>query len=159
MTAGQYSMKLTLLGPLGLFAGIMVAVRPDWAGPVLPGSPKAHKVALLEIPSMIFISSGNGLWIFGSAMISLLITVGLQHAILPPAHRVWPVTLGLAIAALVSFALGVQARLSRARLLLKRQTGRERMLRPVHSAYWIRVEYWSFLYAGLAIWMQTRNSS
>src|SRR5215470_9644252 len=43
-TEGQFYIKLCLLGPLGLAGGILMLVRPEWAGPLRSDSTRAHKI-------------------------------------------------------------------------------------------------------------------
>jgi len=100
-------------------------------------------------------TSGRGIWILGSLCLSLALMMGVDHYVLPPGDRIWPVAVGLALAGLFSVALGVHARLSPPRLILERHTGRELMRKPVHSWYWIRAEYWGILFLGLAIFLLT----
>jgi len=104
---------------------------------------------------MIFISRGKGGWIFTGLFISLSIVVGLQRFLLPQANLKWLVCLALALTGAGSVALGVHARLSPERLMIERQTGRERKMRLVHSVYGIRAEYWGGLFLILACWLLT----
>jgi hypothetical protein len=104
---------------------------------------------------MFFVWSGKGIWIFGIPMISLSILLMADRYLFPPAHHVWPISLGLAIAGLANIVLGVRSRQSPPRPILERQTGRERYMRPVCSAYWIRAEYWGVIFLALAAWFLT----
>jgi hypothetical protein len=100
---------------------------------------------------LFWVSSGKGGWIFGSLILVLAVMMGLDHYLLPPGDRVWPVAVGLALSGAFSLALGLHARFSPPRLILERQTGREIMRRPIHSMYWIRAEYWGILFLGLGL--------
>jgi hypothetical protein len=57
-TTGQFSIKLCLLGPLGVFGGLVMLLRPDWAGPWRKDSTPAHKAALIAVISLVAITSG-----------------------------------------------------------------------------------------------------
>jgi len=46
-TTGTFSYKLTLIGPLGLYAGALFFFRPEWTGPLRPNSTREHKIALV----------------------------------------------------------------------------------------------------------------
>ena len=102
---------------------------------------------------MVFVFSGKGFWIFGSLVIAFLIAAWLERLIEPGANRIWPICAALIASGLVCIGMGVHALLSPERFVIERQTGRERMVRPVHSAYWLRAEYWGVLYLCLAGWL------
>jgi len=104
---------------------------------------------------MIFISSGKGGWIFGSLFLAVLVMMGVDQYLLAPGKRMWPVTAALAFSGLFSIALGLHGRLQPVRLVLERDTGRELMRRPSHSAYWIPAEIWGVAFVALAAWVQT----
>ncbi|MBZ5609007.1 MAG: hypothetical protein LAP38_12165 [Acidobacteriia bacterium] len=57
-TAGEFYIKLCLLGPLGVFGGILVLLRPDWVGPVRSDSTRGHKFALIAVIGLMAIASG-----------------------------------------------------------------------------------------------------
>lgn len=56
-TAGEYSIKLTLLGPLGLFGGILFLWRPEWTGPIRNSSTRAHKTALAVVIALVALTA------------------------------------------------------------------------------------------------------
>ena len=58
LTTGGFYIKLTLLGPLGFFGGLLLLWRPEWAGPVRPHSSKAHKTALFVLIALMAITGG-----------------------------------------------------------------------------------------------------
>ena len=103
---------------------------------------------------MIFVWTGKGGWIPGSLILSLCLMMGVDKWVLAPGPRIWPGTLAIALAGLFCVGLGLYARFSPARAVRDPATGRERFVRPSHSAYWIRAEYWGLLYLVLATWLQ-----
>ena len=56
---GQFSLKLCILGPLGVFGGLLMLVRPDWAGPLRKDSSPAHKAALVGL--IVLMAAGSGI--------------------------------------------------------------------------------------------------
>ena len=99
-----------------------------------------------------FVSRGQGFWILASLFIAYPIAAGLARLFHLQAHPHWPAIASLLAAGVVSLSLAAHALMSPPRLILERQTGRERMLRPVHSVYGMRAEYWGLLYLWTA-WM------
>ncbi len=57
-TEGHFYIKLCILGPLGLFGGLLVMVRPDWMGPLGKGATRAHKTAVIGLIAVIAVVSG-----------------------------------------------------------------------------------------------------
>jgi hypothetical protein len=103
---------------------------------------------------MFLVYSGKGIWILIIPMISLGLLLAIDHQMSPLGHHVWPISLGFAIAGVANVILGLLCRQTPPRLTLERQTGRERIMRPVCSAYWIRAEYWGLAFLALAAWFQ-----
>ena len=62
-TEGQFYIKLCLLGPLGLAGGILMLVRPEWAGPLRSDSTRAHKIALSAVVGFMAVASGIDLYL------------------------------------------------------------------------------------------------
>ena len=58
MTEGYFNIKLTILGPLGLFGGLLMMVRPEFAGPLRPDSPKAHKMSMFVLIGLMAVVAG-----------------------------------------------------------------------------------------------------
>jgi hypothetical protein len=57
-TSGTFSYKLTLLGPLGLVAGVLFFFKPEWTGPLRRDSTREHKIALFAgIAFMLVLSA------------------------------------------------------------------------------------------------------
>jgi hypothetical protein len=57
-TEHQFYPKLTLLGPLGLFGGLLMIFRPEWAGPLRNDSSKAHKLVLIGLIVLMALGAG-----------------------------------------------------------------------------------------------------
>lgn len=48
-TQGHFYLKLCLIAPLGVFGGLLALLRPEYAGPWRPDSPRAHKASLIAV--------------------------------------------------------------------------------------------------------------
>ena len=57
-TDHAFYIKLALLGPLGFFGGLLVLIRPGWAGPITQQSTKDHKIAVCTLIALLLIVSG-----------------------------------------------------------------------------------------------------
>lgn len=57
-TEGHFYVKLILLGPLGVFGGLLMLVRPEWAGPLRADSTTSHKAALCSVIALMLAGSG-----------------------------------------------------------------------------------------------------
>lgn len=57
-TEGHFSIRLTLLGPAGLFGGLLILFRPDWGGRMHKGTSSAQKIATAVVFGLIAIGSG-----------------------------------------------------------------------------------------------------
>ena len=57
-TKGEFYIKACLLGPLGIFGGLLMLLRPEWAGPLRGNSSRAHKVALFAVLGLMAVASG-----------------------------------------------------------------------------------------------------
>jgi hypothetical protein len=62
-TEGHFYIKLCLLGPLGLAGGILMLVRPEWAGPLQSDSTRAHKAALFAAIGFMAVASGIDMYL------------------------------------------------------------------------------------------------
>ncbi len=105
-----------------------------------------------------FISRGQGFWILASLFIAFVAADGVAHFVPSRTEPKWPVIAALIIAGIVSLGLGIHAQTSPPRPFLERQTGRERVLRPVHSVYGLRAEYWAVLYLWTA-WLLAHHGA
>jgi hypothetical protein len=57
-TAGHFYIKLTILGPGGLFGGLLMLLRPDWSGRIGKNSSSPHKAAIIAVVGLIAVASG-----------------------------------------------------------------------------------------------------
>ena len=57
-TQNQFSIKLCLLGPLGVFGGLLMALRPEWAGPLRSDSTRTHRISMFGVMGLMFAFSG-----------------------------------------------------------------------------------------------------
>ncbi len=57
-TEGHFYIKLCILGPLGIFGGLLMLFRPEWAGPLRKDSQPAHKAALATVVGLMLVTSG-----------------------------------------------------------------------------------------------------
>jgi len=58
ITEGSYSLRLSLVGPFGLFGGLMLLIRPDWGGPWRQDTPTAQKLGVGVMMAVILVSLG-----------------------------------------------------------------------------------------------------
>ena len=61
-TQGEFYVKLCLFAPLAVAGGLLIAIRPDWVGPLRPGGSRGHKVALIAVMAFMFLFSGIDLY-------------------------------------------------------------------------------------------------
>jgi len=97
---------------------------------------------------MLIAGSGHGRWILASAFGSMALMTALDGLVLPPGAHGWLRAAGLAPAGLFWLALGLQARRRPARTVVELQTGRDRLVRPSHTLFWIPAEYWGAVFLG-----------
>ena len=65
--------------------------------------------------------------------------------------HVWPILLGMVVSGAVLFPWGVYLNHRPATRAIDRMTGREVMVRPNHSMYGLKVEYWGLVAVAGAI--------
>jgi hypothetical protein len=63
---GEFYIKLCVLGPLGILGGILMMLRPDWAGPIRSDSTRAHKTALAAVLGLMVVASGIDFYLLKS---------------------------------------------------------------------------------------------
>lgn len=74
-------------------------------------------------------------------------------------HSQWLFSLGLLLSAAAVWLLGRRLNTRGARLLLDPATGEQVTLRPRHSFFFIRMEYWAGLLALGAMWLSIARPS
>src|SRR5436305_9003929 len=48
-TSHEFYIKLCVFAPLAVFGGLLMAIRPEWAGPYRPDSSRNQKIALFSV--------------------------------------------------------------------------------------------------------------
>lgn len=54
---GAFSIKLTIFSPLGVFGGLLMAFRPEWAGPRQPDAQADQKIAVIAVMLLTAVAS------------------------------------------------------------------------------------------------------
>ncbi len=62
-TEGSFYFKLSLMGPLGVFGGILMLIRPEWTGGLKSDSTTAHKLALFAMIGLMIVTSGIDMYL------------------------------------------------------------------------------------------------
>jgi len=62
-TEGQFYIKLCIFGPLAVFGGFLVLIRPEWVGPVRSDSSVAHKIAIGVVIALMAVFSGLDMYL------------------------------------------------------------------------------------------------
>src|SRR5277367_3409288 len=70
-TTGTFYYKLSLLGPLGLFAGVLFLFRPEWTGPLRKDSTREHKLALIAGIVFMVVFSGIDLYFLFNSHVTI----------------------------------------------------------------------------------------
>jgi len=58
LTERLFYPKLTILGPLGVFGGLLMMFRPEWSGPLRPDSTREHKMGLTALIVLMALGAG-----------------------------------------------------------------------------------------------------
>ena len=58
VTEGAYSLRLSLVGPFGVFGGFFLLVRPQWSGPWRSDTPTAQKAGTIAMIAVILAALG-----------------------------------------------------------------------------------------------------
>jgi hypothetical protein len=66
-TAGKFYIRLTVLGPLGLFGGLLMLLRPEWAGPWRADSTQGKKAAMIAVIGLMAVGSGIDFYFLDSS--------------------------------------------------------------------------------------------
>src|SRR5262245_24718472 len=54
----------------------------------------------------------------------------------------WPLAVALAVAGILTWLLGNKLNRRQGKVMIEKETGREILLRPNHSLYFVRMHYW-----------------
>jgi hypothetical protein len=57
-TEGEYYIRLCVFAPLGVIGGLLMLLRPDWAGPLRSDSSRAHKTSMFVGIGLMAVISG-----------------------------------------------------------------------------------------------------
>jgi hypothetical protein len=68
-TEGAFYIRLCIFSPLAVFGGLLVAVRPEWIGPVRKDSPPAQKTATWVVIGLMAVVSGIDLYLLNTAQV------------------------------------------------------------------------------------------
>jgi hypothetical protein len=97
---------------------------------------------------------GRGLWVLYSLFMGTIAAAGLLK--LAPDTPTWLFALlAFLLPGILCVTMGVRARSQPARQVVDPPTGRESKQRPLHSLYWIRIEYWGALFLIFGAWVCT----
>lgn len=66
VTQGQFYIKSCILGPLGVFGGLLMLIRPDWAGPWRRESAPARKFAMIAVMGLAALASGADFYLLNA---------------------------------------------------------------------------------------------
>jgi len=58
-TSHEFYIRLCVFAPLAVFGGLLMAIRPEWAGPYRPDSSRNQKVALFSVIGLMAVLSGT----------------------------------------------------------------------------------------------------
>lgn len=86
----------------------------------------------------MFVWSGKGHVVVSAGAVSIALMMFIDQRILPPGHRMWPLSIAHVLAGLCCLALGLSARWGPPRIAIEPETGRDRMVRPKRCAESLR---------------------
>lgn len=95
----------------------------------------------------MIIWSGRGIL----SVLVLIISFGIFIILFPQAHSGIPLVASLAVAAAFSWFMGRKWNEQEGRLYIDKATGREVMMKPNHSLFWIKMQYWGIIFAVLGL--------
>ncbi|WP_281986616.1 hypothetical protein [Aquimarina aggregata] len=91
--------------------------------------------------------SGRG---FLSLIILVIVYVVLLNFI-PKEQGDYALVIGLFIAGIFSWIMGKKWNKPEGRTVIDKSTGQEIILKPNHSLFWIKMEYWGIIFGGISI--------
>ncbi|WP_109434915.1 hypothetical protein [Aquimarina sp. AU119] len=93
--------------------------------------------------------SGRG---FLSVLVLAVILV-VFTSILPKEQSDYAYIIGLFVAGVFSWFMGKKWNQSDGRIVIDKQTGQEIIIKPNHSLFWIKMQYWGIIFGGIGILM------
>jgi hypothetical protein len=65
-TEGAFYIRLCIFSPAAVFGGLLIAVRPEWIGPMRKDSPPAQKTATWVVIGLVAVFSGIDLYLLNN---------------------------------------------------------------------------------------------
>jgi len=95
----------------------------------------------------------------GRGFLSILVlgvTIFLFVTVLPTEQADWAFVVGLFVAAAFSWIMGKRWNEKEGRIVIDKATGQEVMIKPNHSIFWIKMQYWGIIFTifGIIILIQ-----
>lgn len=90
----------------------------------------------------------------GRGVLSILVLIAsvvLFSAVLPTEQFDFALIAAFLITAAFSWIMGKKWNSKEPQVLIDKATGQELLLEPNHSLFWIKMQYWAFIFGGLAI--------
>lgn len=91
---------------------------------------------------------------FISSVIIILFHLGLPGGLIPYEYTDLSTTIGVVVNSLVLWFLGKRLNRPTGDVYIHKETGEEVVIRPNHSFFFIKIEYWAFIIPilGLIVW-------
>ncbi len=96
--------------------------------------------------------SGRG---YLSTLVLAVIVFGLT-SILPKEQSDYAYIIGLLLAGVFSWFMGKKWNTPEGKTLVDKETGQEVILKPNHSLFWIKMEYWGIIFGAISLIMIVR---
>lgn len=97
--------------------------------------------------------SGRG---FLSVLVLALVLVGLT-SVLPKEQNNLSYAISLFVAGIFSWIMGKRWNESSQKNLIDKETGEEVILKPNHSLFWIKMQYWGIIFGVLGVIMLVKQ--
>lgn len=65
----------------------------------------------------------------------------------------WATPLAFVLSAGIVYIVGIKLNNKPGKILIDPENNQEVELKSIHSMFWIPMQYWSFIFVGLAVWM------
>ncbi len=85
------------------------------------------------------------------SIVVLLISVVILMKLLPEAHQNFGISIAFFITALGSWLMGKKWNNVEGRTMVDKATGEEIIFKNKHSLFWIRMEYWAYIFSALGV--------